>query len=373
MRVLHIIDSLDMGGAENLLIPFTYEQKKRGCDVSVLLLKKAHHPEITNIIQNNGIPVSWLIEKGSLYNPLLIFKLRPIISKYDVVHVHLFPALYWAGFAKLLTRDPVQLVFTEHSTSDRRRTHPLLKHIDRLIYSSAYSFIVACSEKAYETFCSVFPKVNHVCYVNNGVNTKQFRDSKPYSKQDLLGIPENCFVVTMVARFMFMKRQDTVVKAISKLPDRFHACFVGGEPSDEGVIKLMHLAKTLGVSARVHFLYIRSDVPRILKTSDVLVLSSEYEGLSLSSIEGMAAGKPFIATDVNGLREVVKDAGVLFELYNSDQLASILSQLAEDKHYYDSVALQCRERAASYDIVQMVDNYMKVYLHIVDKGLVSQT
>ena len=65
----------------------------------------------------------------------------------------------------------------------------------------------------------------------------------------------------------------------------------------------------LGVSHRVLSLYIRKDVPRILKSSNVICMSSIYEGLSLSSIEGMASGHPFIATNVNGLREIVKGAG----------------------------------------------------------------
>ena len=168
----------------------------------------------------------------------------------------------------------------------------------------------------------------------------------------------------MVARFMFMKRQDTIVEAISKLPKKFHACLVGGEPTDEGLIKVQRLVEELGVSDRVHFMYVRSDVPRILKTSDVVMMSSEYEGLSLSSIEGMAAGKPFVATDVNGLREVVSGAGELFELYNADQLAAILSKLESDKNYYNLVANRCSQRASEFDIKIMADNYMDVYSNV---------
>ena len=94
-------------------------------------------------------------------------------------------------------------------------------------------------------------------------------------------------------------------------------------------------------------------------------MSSEYEGLSLSSIEGMAAGKPFVATDVNGLREVVKDAGVLFELYDSVQLATILMRLKSDKEYYEKIVSKCRKRASQYDIQQMVEKYLNVYREIV--------
>ena len=210
----------------------------------------------------------------------------------------------------------------------------------------------------------MYPSVKQVCAINNGVDTAMYWKAEAYTKQELLGIPEDCFVVTMVARFMFMKRQDTIVEAIKKLPSKFHACFVGSEPTDAGLLKVKALAEEMGVSDRVHFLYLRSDVPRILKSSDVVMMSSEYEGLSLSSIEGMAAGKPFLATDVNGLREVVKDAGELFELCNSDDLAKILQRLESDKLYYNDMVIRCRKRASEYDINNMVSKYMKVYKEV---------
>lgn len=361
MKILHIIGSLEMGGAENLLIPLTLEQKCLGNDVSVLLLRKAHNSTVTKKLQSNDINVSWLIEKGSLYNPLLIFRLRPYLKENDIVHVHLFPSLYWVGFAKWLTRSSAPLVYTEHSTNNRRRVNPILNRVDRLIYQYAYKHIIACSEKARETYLDAYPNIEHITTINNGVDIKQNREAQPYSKQELLGISEDCFVVTMVARFIFMKRQDTIVEAISKLPSKFHACLVGGEPTDEGLIKVHKLAAELGVADRVHFLYVRSDVPRILKMSDVVMMSSEYEGLSLSSIEGMASGKPFVATDVNGLKEVIEGAGELFELYNSDQLATILTKLESDKDYYNLISARCSQRASEFDINIMADGYITVY------------
>lgn len=349
-----------MGGAENLLIPLTAEQMRQGYEVSVLLLRKASNPTVTQKIQDNGIIVSWLSE-SSVYNPTLILKLRRYLSLCDIIHVHLFPSLYWVGFAKWLTNKSAPLVYTEHSTKNRRRNNPILKKVDEIVYQHAYQHVIACSEKVRETYLEAYPNIKHITTVNNGVDTRQNREALPYTRKELLGISEDSFVVTMVARFMFMKRQDTIVEAISKLPAKFHACLVGSEPNDENLLKVKKLAEELGISDRVHFLYIRPDVPRILKTSDVVIMSSEYEGLSLSSIEGMAAGKPFIATDVNGLREVVSGAGELFELYNSDQLASIIYRLESDKVYYSTLAQRCSQRASEFDIKTMVDKYTEVY------------
>lgn len=365
MKILHVIDDLTMGGGQNLLIGLTAGQIEKGNEVVVLQLKKSKDMTVTKKIEINGVKVEFITEDGSLYNPLMIIKLIPWIKKADVVHVHLFPALYWAGIARMISFCKTPMIYTEHSTQNRRRNNILLRNIDNIIYNKCYKKVVACADKALETFNQVYPSVKHLCAINNGVNTKLYADAEPYKKQQLLGISEDCFVVTMVARFMFMKRQDTIVEAISKLPDSFHACFVGSEPNDEGLLKVKKKAEELNVKNRIHFLYLRSDVPRILKTSDVIMMSSKYEGLSLSSIEGMAAGKPFVATDVNGLREVVQGAGVLFELNNSDELAKILMKLNSDKEYYKMISDRCKVRASLYDIQKMIDGYMNLYQEFV--------
>ena len=73
------------------------------------------------------------------------------------------------------------------------------------------------------------------------------------------------------------------------------------------------IADNLGVNDRVKFWGVRTDVPRLLKTSDIVVMSTHYEGMSLSNIEGMASGKPFVASNVKGIREITEGAGILFE------------------------------------------------------------
>ena len=368
MKILHVIDNLSMGGGQNLLIGLAGIQQRLGHEVCVLALESCDDTLVKSKIESEGVKVEVVSEKIGLYNPLQILLLIPWLKKYDIAHVHLFPALYWAGFAKLLSlKKPI--VYTEHSTKNRRRIHPILRRVDNFVYQNCYDMVIACADKALETYIQVYPNVRHVCAINNGVDTKKYREAKPYTKQELLGISEDSFVVTMVARFMYMKRQDTIVEAIQKLPQKFHACFVGSDPSYEGLLKVKSLAESLGVSNRIHFLYLRSDVPRILKTSDVVMMSSEYEGLSLSSIEGMAAGKPFLATNVNGLREVVQDAGELFELCNSDELAKILRRLECDDRYYNEMAERCCKRAFEYDIYQMVEKYLSVYDDLLNRKM----
>ena len=102
-------------------------------------------------------------------------------------------------------------------------------------------------------------------------------------------------------------------------------------------------------------------MPRILKSADVVVMSSHWEGLSLSNIEGMSAGKPFIASNVNGLREVTEGYGILFPHEDAQALADIIRRLHDDPEYYAQTAQRCYERAKQFDIGTMVERYDSVY------------
>lgn len=123
----------------------------------------------------------------------------------------------------------------------------------------------------------------------------------------------------------------------------------------------MLLAENLGVADRVGFPGFRDDVPQLLMESDIVLRSSHYEGLSLSNIEGMASGRPFVASDVAGLHEVTEGAGILFEEGDYRELAKILSMLSIDPELYATTAIKCRERAKEFDIQATADHYLSIY------------
>ncbi len=174
-----------------------------------------------------------------------------------------------------------------------------------------------------------------------------------------IGSDDKKFVAVMVAGFREAKDQDTLIRAVSKLPkERFELWLVGNGTRRH---QLESLVDSLQLKERVRFLGIRMDVPNILKAADVVVMSSHWEGLSLSNIEGMSVGKPFVASDVNGLREVTEGYGILFPHGDDEALASIILQLSEDKAYYQKVADHCYERARQFDISKMVEAYNEIY------------
>ena len=355
MKILHVINSLSTGGAEKLVADLAPLQRERGHAVEVLLLRGGESVFRT-ALENSGIRVYDFGAGTSVYSPLNILRLIPFMRKYDVIHVHLFPAQYWTAMARILTFSNVRLVTTEHSTNNRRRGLLFWKFIDSAIYA-CYSSVVCCAEMARDALCRHLGAWKRICTISNGVNVEFVRNAKPIAKEDL-GLPKDAFLLCQVARFICPKNQDVVIRSLVHLPESVHAVFVG-DGERRNVCE--ELAQELGVRERVHFLGIRSDVPALLKTVDVVVCSSEYEGLSLASAEGLAAGKPVVASDVPGLAEVVGGAGILFSQGDEKALAEAILKLSSDKDFYDATATACSRRARDFDIRKTCEAYLSVY------------
>ena len=360
MNVLHIINELNdsIGGAEQLLLgslPF-YQTQLGKIDVLVLRdIDSFWQRKLQQEISGRLITLS----KISLYNPILVLKLIPYFKNYDIVHVHLFPSLYWVGLAKWLSQSNVLLIYTEHSTNNKRRNNPLLRIMDKYIYSK-YDKIVCVSPLAEKKLKDHLRSNNDkTLTIKNGIDLFRIKNAK---QSDTLEGGE--IKIMMVARFHYPKDHLTLIKSLLYLSEKIHLYFAG-----EGDLleKCKLFTKSLSLQDRVHFLGFRNDIPSLLKTASIIVISSAYEGLSLASIEAMACGKPFIASDVEGLREIVEGAGVLFKFGDEKDLASKIQVLLDDPIYYNQIVEKCIERTMDYDIRKMVNNYIDVYHRLLDE------
>ena len=358
MRIIHVIGTLGSGGAQSLLVDLAASQKELGLEVSVVELSNASTSVFRKPLIENGIEIA-AVSKSSIYNPMHVFRVGKYLKGADIVHVHLFPSLYFVAFSKIIFGGKYKLVYTEHNTHNKRRKSWFWRILDQKVYKT-YDGIVACSDSARLSFNDTYPKLSCLS-IPNGINLNRFKTAIPYNKEELWGINDDSLVSTMVARFEYPKRQEVIVEALKELPEKYHCAFVGGAEGNQGVERVRKVAENAGVLKRVHFMYTRSDVARILKTSDFVILSSDFEGLSLSMIEGMSVGKPFIASDAPGLTDVVMGAGVLFAPGDSLSLASILKNLDENREEYAKVAKQCSEKANKYDIKIVAQKYLEVY------------
>lgn len=355
MKILQVITSMNIGGAEKLVsqIAPMLNNKDIKCDVALF---NGRDTKFKQDLLDAGINVFDLSYNNHYYNIGKIFKLWRLLRNYDVAHIHNTAPQLFAAIAKMLCS--VVLCTTEHNTSNRRRNLKWFRLIDQWMYNR-YKKVICISNQAElnlrEYLGSSF---DNITTIFNGVDINLFHNAPIATEY----ISKDKFVVTMVAGFRYQKDQDTIIRAMSLLDtSKFELRLVGdGERRNE----LESLIKELSLQNCVKLLGIRADVPNILKASDVVVMSSHFEGLSLSNIEGMSVGKPFIASDVDGLREVTSGYGILFPHEDAHALANEIKRLSEDKNYYCSTADKCWERAQMFDINKMVDGYEKVYRQI---------
>lgn len=359
MKILQVITSLRLGGAEHIVVELANGLTARGHKVDVAVFDGIETPFCKEL--NHHIKIHRL--GHGTYNPLYILKLVRLMPHYDIVHTHNSSPQLFATIAGLLCS--TKLVSTEHNTSNRKRNWKWYAPIESWMYGR-YNHVVCISDIAEDKLREYIggawlvkeSKIyKSISTINNGVDVEAIHRANP--NPDLIEAKGNRQAILMVAGFRTQKDQDTIVRAMSLLDKtRFEIWFAGIGTRMEQV---KALAKQLGVADNVRFLGLRTDIPRVLKAADIIVMSSHWEGLSLSNIEGMSAGKPFIASDVNGLREVTQGYGILFPHENAQALAKEIQRLHDDEDYYRQVADKCYQRAMEFDLDKMVSAYEEVY------------
>ncbi len=353
-----MITSMETGGAEHLMVDLLPQLQRLGCEVELALFD-GHDTPFKREVEAAGIVVRSLGMGTGTYNPVSAWRLARLLRRgcYDVVHTHNTACQLFAPVAKALSGSRARLVTTEHSANNRRRSIKALRPIDHLMYAQ-YDSIVCISDKTQANLELYIGQRPSITTIYNGVDTSRFLN--PIKSID----PNGSHLVTMVASFGAAKDQDTLVRAIARLPEDYRLRLVGDGPRRAEVAAL---AEGLGVAGRVEMPGVCTDVPRLLRESDVVALSSHWEGLSLSSIEGMASGRPFVASDVDGLREVVRGHGVLVAEGDADGFARAISGLCGDPDRYRSVAEACQRKARQYDIAVMARNYLALYKKLLKK------
>lgn len=347
MKLLHVISSLEIGGAQRLLADLLPIQKEQGMDVSLLVYEDIDNA-FTQKIKAAGIPV---LSLGQTHykSPLNIWRIRRIIRDYDVVHVHLFPSLYWVALASIGLKH-TKLVWTEHSTNNQRRSKKYLRPIERWMYRR-YAGIISISaqtQEALQTWLYSSDERFHV--IPNGI------DLTRYANLSVPVIPKS---LIMISRFVPAKDQETVIRAMKHIDPGAMLRFVG---NGETMERCQQLAKKEGVADRIEFLGKRADVIPLIAQSYIGIQSSHWEGFGLTAVELMAAGKPVVASNVEGLRQVVEGAGEIFEVGDEKQLAAIVNHLLADHASYQTLSQRCKVRAQQYDIQTLSKKYMKVYI-----------
>ena len=185
MRVLQIINSLGTGGAEKLLLESLPLFYKEGLEVDLLLLDGNEYPFLVELEKKFKGKIFKIAKKKFVYNPLYIFKIKSYMKRYDLIHVHLFPALYLVSLTKKIFNLKVKTVYTEHNTHNKRRNIQIFNYLDKIFYLT-YNKIITIAEEVDSNLKKYLKSKDNSKFIliNNGVNCEIYNNALPYAKSD---------------------------------------------------------------------------------------------------------------------------------------------------------------------------------------------
>jgi glycosyltransferase involved in cell wall biosynthesis len=374
IRVLHIITTLDPGGAENHLLSLVTATDHTRFDSSVIYLKG--RGGLTPELERLGVPVQ-RVDVGRRYTPAGLLRLVRAIRllRPDIVHTHLFRADLYGGLAARLAGVPA-VVSTRHNDEDFLQ-HPLWRLLHRLI-SLCEDRIIAISDHVgrYTVEIGVDDpeKVQRIYY---GLDPARFmrtlRTGVDVARavRAELGVEPAHFLLGVVARLVPQKGHRYLLEALAlAVPEEpsLRLLIAGQGPLRE---QLEAQARRLGLDRHVIFAGWRSDVTNIMAALDLLVLPSLWEGFGLVLLEAMALQKPIVATRVSAIPEVVEDgvSGLLVPPADPAALAGAILRLARDRELGREMGRRGRLRLAErFTLDRMVRQTEEVYLSLAGAG-----
>ncbi len=328
MKILYCITSSSWGGAQLHVYELCKYEYQQGNEVVFvvgtqgLLAKKVRSlPGVKVIILPS------LKRNISLLDDIrATIKLRKIFiqEQPDIIHLHSSKA---GTLGRLASRGlKAKVIFTVHGWAftegiPSKLNKILFKSIEKYVARFTDQFICVSEYDRQLGFkYHVLTKKTPVTVIHNG--------APAVSKNKINHSVHTPVRLVMIARFSYQKDQESLIKAISKLPrNSFFLTFVG---DGETLSTCQSLVKKLNLTKQVKFIGFREDISSYLIKNDIYLLTTHYEGLPISVIEAMSYGLPVIVSDVGGDSELVVSGKNGFLVHNVAELRTILYDLIND-------------------------------------------
>lgn len=308
IRVLHVIDSLDLGGAQTVVLNLARHRDQGRFQLEVATMHGrgvfAEPLEQEGIAVHSLSPQKWL--------PCYFANLPGLLrrGRFQIIHCHLFASNWIAKPLAGILGAPVRIAH-DHCNDAARAARPAAVWFDR-ITNNWSNRILAVSQSTRDFLV----RREHldparVEVLHNGVDTTEFRppnDTERRAARAKLRIPEDArFIIGGVGRLTPQKNFTDflrVAAAVLKTHPKAFFVIAGTGPEEQ---HLKALAASLGINERIRFAGFVEDRPALYHALDALLLTSNYEGLPMTILEAMASGAPIAASGVDGVAEILED------------------------------------------------------------------
>ncbi len=388
IKVIHVITRFDKGGsAENTFLTLRDLDKAR---YNLALVTGAASPtnpsvhpgdtETAAIAANLStlanrdvrvIALPSLIREPNLFaDAAAFFSLIRLIrqERPRIVHTHTSKAGILGRWAAWLCRVPI-IVHTPHGhifwgyfKSWKTRLFILLERWTARI--TTMLVMLTEREKADHLRFRIAPEEKFTV-IHSGVDLSLFRPdpARAAMARATLGIPPETTIIATVGRLTAVKGQETLIRAIAKCIRQGEKVFLMILGEGELRRDLEILSVELGIAEAVRFLGWRSDVASVIDACDIFCLPSLNEGMGKVLVEAMALGKPIVASDVGGIRDLVipAETGILVPPADSNALAAAILSLCDHPEMRGKMGEQGKKKAPGYSVEKMLHKIDLLY------------
>jgi L-malate glycosyltransferase len=365
MKILHMLDSLNRGGAETLELDVCRNARACGMDLTFVA---SGGGDLEEDFRRSGVDFI-RVQRRLPLDPVLIWRLRQIIRERDIRVAHSQQPVE-ALHLHFATRGlATKCVLTLHGLYPGKKNELglqfVLPRVDARIVPSDDMRNVLVREQGIE------PGGAYVT-VHNGVDFQNIRAaSGGGGLRRELGLDGGTLLLGMVANFYPGQPKDhlTVCQALPVLFECVPAAqfvFAGARSEAAPAVfdDCVNFCRERGISGRVHFLGKRSDIPDVLSSLDVFVLSSVREGFGIAAIEAMGMGVPAVLSDIGALREICGDGkyAVLFRTGDPQDLTEKLVALLRNPDERVRLGAEAKQWALDqFGIEQHIRNLIRLY------------
>lgn len=369
IAVMHLINGYLLAGAEKLVFDLVAGTDRERFDVSVCsvgIVRDRLEEEVYNNLKGNGVKTLVLGKPSGKRRFETVRKLRQhlVNNNITILHTHCPSPDFYGKISALIARTP--LVFsTIHSINGYNAIH-------ERILSTLTTKYIAISEtvKRYAISDLNIPPVK-IDVIRNAVDYQRFSRIvvDKGAKLRELGVPAGKKIISTVGILREVKGHRYLIKAagqvIKKFPDT-HFLVVGDTSADPDFADVLRgMINSGGLHGHISLTGKRSDVTEILAISDMFVLPSLWEGLSIALLEAMAAGLPVIASNVGSNPEVVTDGinGFIVPARDPRLLARRIEELLGEPGKADDMGMRARETVReSFGMDRAVRAHEELYL-----------
>ncbi len=352
MKIAHVVDSLEIGGAETLVSQLCRLQREQGHDPCIYAV--AALGPLGERMQKEGFFVQPNVGRhlpDATRNFFRIFK----GSGPDVVHAHNPTPTIYAAIAARMAGVP-SIISTRHSLVARpRKTVEELKYA---ISARACDWIVGICEATVNNLKSMHTvPARKIARVYNGATLLRRTAKDDWPRK-------SGYTLVYVGRFEPVKNHALLLNAfrgaLASMPDL--RLWMVGDGSERSAME--RLASELGIVDQVTFWGQQLDVAPFFSAADAFIMSSKSEGLPVSLLQAFSLGLPAIVTDVGGMAEVVRlaEAGYTVSPTDPAEMAGAILRLASSDAERETFSVKGEAAFhSSFTLQTMADAYMELY------------